>query len=80
MSTANAAWLYNNSKVGDVVEYTGTYKRMDLTNGFGDWNASFQDYRRAPRSSSTGSGPGCVLQRRAARGRSPEVCTSAASG
>ncbi len=45
MSTANAGWLYNNSKVGDVVEYTGTNKGMDLTNGFGDWNASFADYK-----------------------------------
>jgi len=45
MSTANAQWLYENSKVGDVVEYTGTSKMMDLTNGFGDWNASFRDYR-----------------------------------
>ena len=45
MSTENAAWLYNNSKVGDVVEYVGTDKPMDLTNGFGDWNASFADYR-----------------------------------
>ncbi len=45
MSTDNARWLYENSKVGDVVEYTGTSKMMDLTNGFGDWNASFQDYR-----------------------------------
>jgi lipoprotein-anchoring transpeptidase ErfK/SrfK len=46
MSTDNAAWLYNLSKVGDVVEYTGTDKGMDLTNGFGDWNASFAQYRR----------------------------------
>ena len=45
MSTANAAWLYGNSKVGDVVEYTGTSKLMDLTNGFGDWNTSFHTYR-----------------------------------
>jgi lipoprotein-anchoring transpeptidase ErfK/SrfK len=45
MSTSNAEWLYNLSKVGDVVEYTGTDKGMDLTNGFGDWNASFADYR-----------------------------------
>ena len=45
MSTENAAWLYNNSKVGDVVEYVGTDKPMDLTNGFGDWNASFADYQ-----------------------------------
>jgi len=45
MSTANAEWLYNNSKVGDVVQYVGTDRGMDLTNGFGDWNASFPDYR-----------------------------------
>jgi len=45
MSTENAAWLYSNSKVGDVVEYVGTDKPTDLTNGFGDWNASFADYR-----------------------------------
>ena len=45
MSPENAAWLYNNSNIGDVVEYVGTDKPMDLTNGFGDWNASFADYR-----------------------------------
>jgi lipoprotein-anchoring transpeptidase ErfK/SrfK len=45
MSTANAEWLYTNTNIGDVVEYVGTDKGMDLTNGFGDWNASFKDYR-----------------------------------
>jgi lipoprotein-anchoring transpeptidase ErfK/SrfK len=45
MSTSNAEWLYNNTNVGDVVEYVCTEKYMDLTNGFGDWNASFADYR-----------------------------------
>ncbi len=45
MSTSNAAWFYNLSNVGDVVEYTGTDKGMDLTNGFGDWNSSFAEYR-----------------------------------
>lgn len=45
MSPSNAAWFYNNSKVGDVVEYTGTDKPMDLTNGFGDWNVAFSAYR-----------------------------------
>ncbi len=45
MSTANAEWLYNNTNIGDVVEYVGTDKGMDLTNGFGDWNTSFADYR-----------------------------------
>ena len=41
MSTANADWLYDMSKRGDVVEYTGTDRPMTLTNGYGDWNESF---------------------------------------
>ena len=56
MSTDNAAWLYNNSKVGDVVEYAGTDKPMDLTNGFGDWNASFARLPRGLRAQLTTSG------------------------
>jgi lipoprotein-anchoring transpeptidase ErfK/SrfK len=46
MSTANAQWLYENSKVGDPVEFTGSDKPMTLTNGFGDWNESFEQYRQ----------------------------------
>ncbi|ABL82640.1 MULTISPECIES: Ig-like domain-containing protein [unclassified Nocardioides] len=46
LSTANAAWLYAMSRRGDVVEYTGTDKPMTLTNGYGDWNESFQQYRQ----------------------------------
>jgi lipoprotein-anchoring transpeptidase ErfK/SrfK len=45
MSTSNAEWLYNRSIVGDVVQYTGTSRTTDLTNGFGDWNLSFNSYR-----------------------------------
>jgi lipoprotein-anchoring transpeptidase ErfK/SrfK len=45
MSTANAQWLYENSKIGDVVEFTGSDRPMTLTNGFGDWNESFAQYR-----------------------------------
>jgi lipoprotein-anchoring transpeptidase ErfK/SrfK len=44
MSTANAAWLYNMTSRGDVVEYTGTDKPMELTNGYGDWNLDFADW------------------------------------
>ena len=44
MSTANAAWLYNMTKRGDVVEYTGTDRPMTLTNGYGDWNLDFADW------------------------------------
>jgi len=44
MSTANAGWLFENSMIGDVVEYTGTDKPMTLTNGIGDWNLPFDQY------------------------------------
>jgi lipoprotein-anchoring transpeptidase ErfK/SrfK len=44
MSTENAAWLFNNSIVGDVVEYTGTSRMMTLGNGIGDWNLPFSQY------------------------------------
>ncbi len=44
MSTSNAAWIYNISKRGDVVEYTGTDVGMTLTNGWGDWNLPFKQY------------------------------------
>ena len=45
MSTADAGWLYAMTIRGDVVEYTGTDRPMTLENGFGDWNASFAEYR-----------------------------------
>jgi len=44
MSTANAGWLFNESMIGDVVQYTGTTKEMTLTNGIGDWNLPFNQY------------------------------------
>ena len=46
MSTADAAWLYHNSKPGDVVEYTGTDRPMTLDNGYGDWNDSFAQWKQ----------------------------------
>jgi lipoprotein-anchoring transpeptidase ErfK/SrfK len=46
MSTADAGWIYNISKRGDVVEYTGTDRPMTLDNGYGDWNASFDSWRQ----------------------------------
>jgi lipoprotein-anchoring transpeptidase ErfK/SrfK len=44
MSTENAAWLFNMTKRGDVVEVTGSDRHMTLYNGYGDWNASFKEY------------------------------------
>lgn len=46
MTTDNAAWLYDLTKRGDVVEVTGSARRMSLYNGFGDWNAGFEEYAR----------------------------------
>ena len=45
MSTADAKWIYDRSKRGDVVEYTGTGRPMTLDNGYGDWNASFAQWK-----------------------------------
>jgi lipoprotein-anchoring transpeptidase ErfK/SrfK len=44
MSTENAGWMFYNSIIGDVVEYTGSNRPMTLTNGLGDWNLSFAQY------------------------------------
>ncbi len=46
MSTSNAGWLYGLTKIGDPVEVTGTDRQMDLTNGYGDWNISFREYKQ----------------------------------
>ena len=45
MSTADAGWLYELTKRGDVVEVTGSSRQMTLTNGYGDWNVGFAEYR-----------------------------------
>jgi lipoprotein-anchoring transpeptidase ErfK/SrfK len=47
MSTANAAWLYANSEIGDVVVYTGHDKPIEAGNGITVWNtfwAKWQNY------------------------------------
>jgi lipoprotein-anchoring transpeptidase ErfK/SrfK len=44
MTTDNAAWLFDITKRGDVVEVIGSDRYMSLYNGYGDWNASFEEY------------------------------------
>lgn len=44
MSTSDAKWLYDRSKRGDVVEYTGSDRWMTLENGYGDWNMPYKEY------------------------------------
>ncbi len=46
MSTADSAWLYERTLVGDPVVTTGSSKQMELGNGYGDWNVSFKQYQK----------------------------------
>ncbi|MEU4449971.1 Ig-like domain-containing protein [Nocardioides sp. NPDC023903] len=46
LSTANAAWLYGLARIGDIVETTGTDRKMEWDNGFGDWNLSWAEYQK----------------------------------
>jgi lipoprotein-anchoring transpeptidase ErfK/SrfK len=46
LSTADAGWLYAMTLRGDVVEYVGTDRPMTFSNGWGDWNMSFGEYRQ----------------------------------
>jgi len=38
MSTADAKWLYDNSRRGDVVEYVDSPRALEDRNGWTDWN------------------------------------------
>lgn len=40
----DATWFYNQAQVGDVVQVTGTGKTVDVTNGFGDYTASWSSW------------------------------------
>ncbi len=37
-------WFYDNFSYGDIVTVTGTTTRLDPTDGFGDWNLSWQQW------------------------------------
>lgn len=44
MSTANAKWLFERSKVGDVVTYTGSKRGLESYNGYTLWNMSLKQW------------------------------------
>jgi lipoprotein-anchoring transpeptidase ErfK/SrfK len=46
MSNANAAWLYNNTLIGDPVITTGSRRGVEQGNGYSDWNISFAEYKK----------------------------------
>ena len=41
MSTANAKWMFDHSKVGDVVKYVGSPRALEPGNGWTAWNMSY---------------------------------------
>jgi lipoprotein-anchoring transpeptidase ErfK/SrfK len=45
MSTEDAGWLYSLTRRGDVVDVVGSDRRMEPTNGFGDWNVPWSEYK-----------------------------------
>ncbi|MFN8158122.1 MAG: Ig-like domain-containing protein [Candidatus Nanopelagicales bacterium] len=46
MSTSNAAWLYANSTIGDVVVYSAGHREMEQSNGIGVWNVSWSRWQQ----------------------------------
>ncbi|HEV7899774.1 MAG TPA: Ig-like domain-containing protein [Planosporangium sp.] len=45
VNTENAIWFYDNFGPGDVVEVRNTGIALDPTDGLGDWNLSWEDWR-----------------------------------
>jgi lipoprotein-anchoring transpeptidase ErfK/SrfK len=45
VSTANAGWFYENFGRGDVVEVANAGPRLQVWDGFGDWNQSWGDWQ-----------------------------------
>lgn len=46
LSTADAGWLYQMSRRGDVVEYVGTDRPIEPGNGWSDWNLTWAEYQQ----------------------------------
>ncbi|MBX7268669.1 L,D-transpeptidase family protein [Micromonospora sp. Llam7] len=44
VSMANGAWLFDNTKVGDPIVVKGTERKLQLGNGWTDWNVSWDEY------------------------------------
>lgn len=45
MSTENAKWLFDHSKVGDVVKYVDGSRAMEWGNGYTAWNKTFGQWK-----------------------------------
>lgn len=45
MSTANAEWFYNQSKIGDILQVTNTGRKQDAGNGITVWNVGWDAWQ-----------------------------------
>lgn len=46
MSMTNAQWMFDNSRVGDIVKFTGSNRPFLPTDGIGVWEYSFQNWKK----------------------------------
>ena len=46
----DAAWLFNRSLIGDPVVTTGSSRGIEYGNSYSDWNMSYAQYKKGPRS------------------------------
>lgn len=44
MSTANAKWLFEQTRIGDPITVKGTERKLQNGNGWTDWNVSWEEY------------------------------------
>lgn len=44
LSTDNAYWLFQNSRVGDVIDVRNTGRPQDLGNGITEWNVAWKSW------------------------------------
>jgi lipoprotein-anchoring transpeptidase ErfK/SrfK len=44
LSPANAKWIYDNFRLGDIVEVKNTPRKLALWNGLGDWNTPWSQW------------------------------------
>ena len=45
LSNDNAGWLYDGTSIGDVVEFTGSDRRMEPSEGIGVWLYSWEEWK-----------------------------------
>jgi lipoprotein-anchoring transpeptidase ErfK/SrfK len=46
LSTADAKWVYNTFRVGDIVDVRNSPRHLPIDNGLGDWTVPFDRYGR----------------------------------